>query len=174
MKATGIIRRIDELGRIVIPKEIRKLLRINEGEDIEIYIDDLENIILKKHSNIKNIKDFVQKYTDSIYNILKENIIITDTSNIIAVSGNLKKEIINKEISKDLYEIISTKKKKIKDKKLNITDLIQIEENYKINFITLLGDIKGLMIYVKKEDINDVENKIIDLSSNFLSKYLEE
>ena len=71
MKATGIIRRIDDLGRIVIPKEIRKKLKINEGENIEIYIDDLEHIILKKYSNLKNVKDIAQKITDSIYSCFK-------------------------------------------------------------------------------------------------------
>ena len=173
MKATGIIRRIDELGRIVIPKEIRKILKIYEGEELEIYIDDLENIILKKYSNIKNIKDFAQKYIDSLSNILSGNIIITDMNNVIA-SVELKKEIINKEISKDLYSIIMNKKNISSNEKIEIIDYISLNTYYKINLINLFGDIRGLIIYTKDEEINEFENKTIDMASKFLSKYLEE
>ena len=173
MKATGIIRRIDELGRIVIPKEIRKILKIYEGEELEIYIDDLENIILKKYSNIKNIKDFAQKYIDSLSNILSGNIIITDMNNVIA-SVELKKEIINKEISKDLYSIIMNKKNISSNEKIEIIDNISLNTFYKINLINLFGDIRGLIIYTKDDEINEFENKTIDMAAKFLSKYLEE
>ena len=101
MKTTGIVRRIDELGRIVIPKEIRKSLRIKEGESLEILIDN-EDIILKKYSVIKNLNDFAQNITDSIYSFIKNNILITDTNSILAVSGPLKKELLNKSIGTDL------------------------------------------------------------------------
>ena len=67
MKATGIVRRIDELGRIVIPKEIRKTLRIKEGENLEIYVDSDENIILRKHSLMNKINDFAQNFAEAIY-----------------------------------------------------------------------------------------------------------
>ena len=122
MKATGIIRRIDELGRIVIPKEIRKKLKINEGENIEIYIDEEEKIILKKYSNIKSIKDFVQTFIESIYTSYKYNIIITDTDKVIAVVGNDKKNVINKEISNDLIKCIKDRKTIINKNLLKITE----------------------------------------------------
>ena len=95
MKATGVVRRIDELGRIVIPKEIRKTMRIREGENIEIYIDSNENIVLKKYSIMKKLGDFAQSFTDSIHSFLKHNIIITDSDSIIAISGDLKKATQN-------------------------------------------------------------------------------
>ncbi|MBD9085556.1 AbrB/MazE/SpoVT family DNA-binding domain-containing protein, partial [bacterium] len=81
MKATGVVRRIDELGRIVIPKEIRKNFRIKEGENIEIYIDD-NNIILKKYSELKNVPDISSNIIDSVFSIINKDIIITDMSNI--------------------------------------------------------------------------------------------
>lgn len=173
MKATGIIRRIDDLGRIVIPKEIRKKLKINEGENIEIYIDNEEHIILKKYSNLKNIKDIAQKITDSIYSYFKYNILITDTSTIIAVSGKNKKDFINKDISEDLLNIIKRREEKVY-KNINIIDNFTIEGNYRINFITENGDINGLLVYIKEDEITEEELKILDVSSNFLSKYLEE
>ena len=87
MKATGIIRRIDELGRIVIPKEIRKTLRIKEGESLEIFVDNSENIVLKKYSIIKKMDDFAQDFVDAICSFIKHNVIIANNDTILAVSG---------------------------------------------------------------------------------------
>ena len=70
---TGIIRRIDELGRIVIPKEIRKKLRIDNGESLEILIED-DNIILKKYSPVESLNDVVNKYVDIFSQVIKCNI----------------------------------------------------------------------------------------------------
>ena len=94
MKSTGIVRRIDELGRIVIPKEIRKNLHIREGESVEIFLDS-DNIVLKKFSVIKNINDLAQNFVDSIYSVLKYNVIITDTNNVIATNSKIKKNLLN-------------------------------------------------------------------------------
>ena len=173
MKATGIIRRIDDLGRIVIPKEIRKQLKITEGENMEIFIDDNEHIILKKYSNLKNVEDIARKITDSIYSFLKNNIIITDNTSVIAVSGKNKKDLINKDISNNLLKIIK-KRENIVERNVNIVDNIEINGNYKINMITNNGDVNGLLIFIKEEEITKEEEKIIDLETKFLSKYLEE
>lgn len=177
MKATGIIRRIDELGRIVIPKEIRKTLKINDGENIEIYTDGDEQIILKKYSNIKNIKDFAQKLTDSIYSSFKNNIIITDTANVIAASGSLKKNILNKNISENLLNFIKDKIFLNSNNKqdIQITDDIKKTCYYAVNPININGDIHGLIILLDEEhNINQFETNILSITSNFLSKYLEE
>ena len=173
MKATGIIRRIDDLGRIVIPKEIRKQLKITEGENMEIFIDDNEHIILKKYSNLKNVEDIARKITDSIYSFLKNNIIITDNTSVIAVSGKNKKDLINKDISNNLLKIIK-KRENIVERNVNIVDNIEINGNYKINMITNNGDVNGLLIFIKEEEKTKEEEKIIDLETKFLSKYLEE
>ena len=161
MKSTGIIRRIDELGRIVIPKEIRKKLKIYEGENIEIFINN-EQIILQKYSDINNIKDIAQKITDSIFYVLKDTVIITDNEFVIAASGKKRKELIGKKISTDLF----------KNKK-NIIDNMKIEGYYKINPITENGDIKGFIILISSE-ITKEKEQIINVNTNFLSKYLEE
>lgn len=92
MKATGVIRRIDDLGRIVIPKEIRKNLRLRVGESLEIYIDKENNIVLKKFSVVSRISDLAQELTDSMNIFTKYNIIIMDTNEFIACSGSLKKK----------------------------------------------------------------------------------
>mgnify|MGYP002567582436 FL=1 len=172
MKETGIIRRIDELGRIVIPKEIRKQMKINNGENIEIYISD-DNIILKKYSAVKNIEDFIQILIDSIYTSCKFNIVVTDTSNIIAVSGINKKNVLGKEISNDLINIIKNKKNIESNNLINVTENLEISGNYKINLINVNGDINGLIIFFGDKDINNNIN-LFNTVSNFLSKYLEE
>lgn len=172
MKETGIIRRIDELGRIVIPKEIRKKMKINNGENIEIYISD-DNIILKKYSAVKNIEDFIQILIDSIYTSCKFNIVVTDTSNIIAVSGINKKNVLGKEISNDLINIIKNKKNIESNNLINVTENLEISGNYKINLINVNGDINGLIIFFGDKDINNNIN-LFNTVSNFLSKYLEE
>ena len=95
---TGIIRRIDELGRIVIPKEIRKKLRIDNGESLEILIED-DNIILKKYSPVESLNDVVNKYVDIFSQVIKCNIIVVDRKKVIGVSSNIKKQYQDKDIT---------------------------------------------------------------------------
>lgn len=177
MKATGVVRRIDELGRIVIPKEIRKTLRIHEGENVEIYIDDKENIVLKKYSVMKKLGDFAQSFTDSIYSFLKHTIIITDTDHIIAVSGELKKEYLNSGISENLLTSIQRRENILEkhEKALKIKSDEEIECTYVMNSIVCHGDAVGLVIILSQTDqITEIEEKIAQIAAQFLSKYLEE
>jgi len=177
MKATGVVRRIDELGRIVIPKEIRRTLRIHEGENIEIYIDEKENIVLKKYSAMKKLGDFAQRFTDSIHSFLKHNIIITDMDHIIAVSGDLKKEYINSDISDDLLSSIKKRENILEkyEKAIKIKHGETIVCTYVINSIICHGDAVGLVIILSEnEKIAEIEEKIAQIAAQFLSKYLEE
>jgi len=177
MKATGVVRRIDELGRIVIPKEIRKTLRIHEGENVEIYIDDKENIVLKKYSLMKKLGDFAQSFTDSIYSFLNKTIIITDTDHIIAVSGELKKDYLNADISDDLLSSIIRRDNILEKhfKPMKIKSSEEIECAYAMNSIICHGDAVGLVIILSKKDkITEIDEKIVQIASQFLSKYLEE
>lgn len=177
MKATGVVRRIDELGRIVIPKEIRKTLRIHEGENVEIYIDEKENIVLRKYSVMKKLGDFAQSFTDSIYSFLKRNIIITDTDHVIAVSGDLKKEYLNSSISDTLLASIQRRENILEkhEKTLKIKSDQEIECTYVMNSILCQGDAVGLVIILSQtEKITEIEEKIVQIAAQFLSKYLEE
>lgn len=177
MKATGIVRRIDELGRIVIPKEIRKTFRIKEGDSLEIYIENDENIILKKHSILNKMEDFAQNFTDSIYSFIKHNIIITNKDNIIAISGPLKKEYINKSISKYLEDTISRRVEMVENyiKEVNLVEDKTITGTYVINSIVVNGDVEGLVIVFSTEDkIDENDQKVANIASSFLSKYLED
>ena len=87
MKATGIVRRIDDLGRVVIPKEIRRTLRIREGDSLEIFTDRQGEIILKKYSPIGELSRFAKDYAESLATTLGSTVCITDHDQIIAAAG---------------------------------------------------------------------------------------
>ena len=94
MKATGIVRRIDELGRVVIPKEIRRTLRIREGDPLEIFTDRDGEVILKKYSPIGELGDFAQEYAEALFQSVGHVTIICDKDAVIAVAGASKKDIL--------------------------------------------------------------------------------
>ena len=96
MKATGIVRRIDELGRVVIPKEIRRTLRIREGDPLEIFTDREGEVILKKYSPIGELGDFAKEYAESLHLALGHTALICDKDNIIAVAGASRRELLDK------------------------------------------------------------------------------
>lgn len=176
MKSTGIVRRIDELGRIVIPKEIRNNLRLRSGENIEIYTDN-DSIIMKKFSIVNRISDLAQELTDAMYTFLKYNIFITDMHNIIAVSGNKKKELLNKELSEFMIEKIEKREKMFEG---HIKDIEIIKNkiytcSYMTNPIIKDGECIGLIvIFSEDEKLTLDELHIIEIVSSFISKYLEE
>lgn len=107
MRATGIVRRIDELGRIVVPKEIRRTLRIREGDPLEIYTDRDGEIILKKYSPIGEMSSFARDYTESLFRSLGHIACIVDRDQVVAASGVSKKELWDKPISHDLETAIA-------------------------------------------------------------------
>ena len=116
---TGIIRRIDELGRIVIPKEIRKKLRIDNGESLEILIED-DNIILKKYSPVESLNDVVNKYVDIFSQVIKCNIIVVDRKKVIGVSSNIKKQYQDKDITEFTLRSIDRRDNFVERQKKNL------------------------------------------------------
>lgn len=109
MRATGIVRRIDELGRVVIPKEIRRTLRIREGDPLEIYTDRDGEVILKKYSPIGEMSSFAKDYTESLFRSLGHIACIVDRDQVVAASGVSKKELWDKPISQDLETAIANR-----------------------------------------------------------------
>ena len=109
MKATGVVRRIDDLGRIVIPKEIRKTLRIKEGDPLEIFTDKEGEVILKKYSPIGELSEFATGYAEALAKTTGHIACITDKDSVIAVSGGSKKEFLEQSLSKELEEIMENK-----------------------------------------------------------------
>lgn len=173
MTTTGIIRRIDELGRIVIPKEIRKNLRIKNGDNLEILVDG-ESIVLKKYSQIENLENIVNMYADSFYQVLKYNIIVTDTDKVVAVGGNLRKKYLNLGISDEVERMIERRDNFVERKKKNIEISPGISEfgYYTVATIINNGDSIGSVIILSLDTpMLEQEEKLGSILANILSNY---
>ncbi|MGM9609855.1 MAG: stage V sporulation T C-terminal domain-containing protein, partial [Eubacteriales bacterium] len=109
MKATGIVRRIDDLGRVVIPKEIRRTMRIREGDPLEIYTNREGEVIFKKYSPIGELSSFATEYADTLARIGALQVVITDRDAVIATGGVSKKEYGDKRISPELEKLIESR-----------------------------------------------------------------
>ena len=109
MKATGIVRRIDDLGRVVIPKEIRRTMRIREGDPLEIYTDREGEVIFKKYSPIGELAAFAAQYAETLYKTCSLSVVITDRDAVIACAGVPKKDYTDKSLSEELEEIIGNR-----------------------------------------------------------------
>ncbi|WP_027399909.1 stage V sporulation protein T [Anaerovorax odorimutans] len=182
MKATGIVRRIDDLGRVVIPKEIRRTMRIREGDPLEIFTDREGEVILKKYSPISELSQFADEYADCASNILGGTVIISDTDQVIAVSGGSKKDFIEKKISKDLENIIHNKNSYISDSSENTYNVIadsSENNNYSSQIVVPIvsqGDAIGSIIILsasKDQPLGDLELKTAIIGANFLAKQME-
>lgn len=176
MKTTGVVRRIDDLGRIVVPKEIRRSLRIRDGESLEIFVDR-DMIALKKYSPMNNLEEFSHALVDSVYQSLKVSILITDRDEILAVSGPLKKKYQGKAISKCLEQIIVNQKpiNNLTKKDMELIEGELQEGTFQGNTIVVNGDPIGEVIIFNTEGhITETEAKIAEIVAQFLSKHLEE
>lgn len=173
MTTTGIVRRIDELGRIVIPKEIRKNLRIKNGDNLEILVDG-ENILLKKYSHIENLENIASMYAESFYQVLKYNVIITDTDKIVAVGGNLKKKYLNNNISENIERMIERRDNFVERKKNNIEISSDLSEFCYYTFATIInnGDSIGSVIILSMDTpMLEQEERLGTILANILSNY---
>ena len=182
MKATGIVRRIDDLGRVVIPKEIRRTLRIREGDSLEIFTDRQGEIILKKYSPIGELSHFAKDYAESLANTLGTTICITDHDQIIAAAGYGKKELQDKYISKRMESAIAEREQILayqgEKKFVPITEETQNDFcGQIINPVICEGDVLGSVVLLEKQDkkkLGETEQKVITCASNFLGRQMEQ
>ena len=184
MKATGIVRRIDDLGRVVIPKEIRRTLRIREGDPLEIYTDKEGGIILKKYSPVGELNNFAIQYAESLYRTSGHITCITDRDNIIAVSGASKKEYLEKQLSPELEKIINLRTTfigKLQDgKAVPLIAGDTTPTKYSCEVITPIiseGDVVGsVMMFSTDVSVNmgEIELKLTQSAANFLGKQLDQ
>ena len=183
MKATGVVRRIDDLGRVVIPKEIRKTLRIKEGDPLEIFTDKEGEVILKKYSPIGELTEFATEYAETLSKTTGHIAFITDKDTIIAVSGGPKKEYLEKGISNELEQLMEDKEvytsKENSDKSIPITKNDEGNKNTNAQFVYPIisnGDTIGTVILLSKEantKMNDVEKKLAQSAATFLGSQME-
>ncbi|WDV45553.1 stage V sporulation protein T [Clostridiaceae bacterium M8S5] len=182
MKATGIVRRIDDLGRVVIPKEIRRTLRIKEGDPLEIFTDREGQVILKKYSPIGELGEFAKEYAEALSQTVKHISIICDRDSVVAVSGASNKEYYDKRLSNELEKIIESKEiyetsGDIKPLRLIIDEASA--EQYKAQIIAPVvsqGDPIGAVIITSKDEgvnMGEVEIKLAEAAAKFLAKQME-
>lgn len=162
MKATGIVRRIDDLGRVVIPKEIRKVLRIREGDPLEIYTGTSGEVILKKYSPISELGQIAEGFAESASSILGLPVLISDTDRFVAVSGIQKNDFINQQIDTDLDSIIQHKNKYTTNTKIVVPILTNGDA---IGSITILPP--------EGEKLSDIEVKAAELGAGFLARQMQ-
>ncbi|MGO4901090.1 stage V sporulation protein T [Bacillus sp. GM2] len=178
MKATGIVRRIDDLGRVVIPKEIRRTLRIREGDPLEIFVDRDGEVILKKYSPISELGDFAKEYADALYDSMGHSVLICDRDVYIAVSGGSKKDYLNKSIS-DMVEKAMDQRTSVLEgdaKTIQLIDGIDEEvASYTVGPIVANGDpIGAVVIFSKDQSIGEVEHKAVETAASFLARQMEQ
>lgn len=178
MKATGIVRRIDDLGRIVIPKEIRRTLRIREGDPLEIYTDPDGEVIFKKYSPVGELSSFANQYAEVLSKNSKHPTIVCDRDHIIAVAGVSKKEYLERRVSQNLEDIMQSRTGfTAKDSDMSIKPVEGIERTASVIFpIISSGDVNGAVIMLSDESHfipGDIETKLVKTAAEFLGKQLE-
>ncbi|MBR1654196.1 MAG: stage V sporulation protein T [Clostridia bacterium] len=183
MKATGVVRRIDDLGRVVIPKEIRKTLRIKEGDPLEIFTDKEGEIILKKYSPIGELSEFATEYAETLAKTTGHIACITDKDTVIAVSGGSKKEYLEQGISPELEQIMDDKENYTSKENNDIAiPITKNENNTKKNNSQVVypiiadGDVIGTVILLSKDEnvkMSEVEQKVVQSAASFLGTQME-
>ncbi|WP_285857105.1 stage V sporulation protein T [Mesobacillus subterraneus] len=178
MKATGIVRRIDDLGRVVIPKEIRRTLRIREGDPLEIFVDRDGEVILKKYSPISELGDFAKEYAEALYDSLGNPVLICDRDTYIALAGGSKKDFLNKNISELVEKTMEDRNSTLVNQQSNISLVDGTEEpisSYTIGPIIANGDpIGAVIIFSKEGSLGEVEQKAVETAAGFLARQMEQ
>lgn len=182
MKATGIVRRIDDLGRVVVPKEIRRTLRIREGDPLEIFTNHEGGIILKKYSPIGELGELAAEYVEAVAQVAKCTVCVTDRDIIVAVAGPQKRELHGRNIHCHLIECMEQRASFAADSKDAVfCQIVEGEENpftsEAIATIVSEGNVIGTVVLLTNEDsrkFGDLEEKMAICGANFLGKQMEQ
>ena len=183
MKATGVVRRIDDLGRVVIPKEIRKTLRIKEGDPLEIFTDKEGEVILKKYSPIGELSEFASGYAETLSKTTGHIACITDKDTVIAVSGGSKKEFLEQNLSTELEQLMEDKEIYTSNENNNVSLPITKNDNNERKYNSQVvypiisdGDAIGSVVLLSKENttkMTEVEKKVAQSAASFLGSQME-
>lgn len=184
MKATGIVRRIDDLGRVVIPKEIRRTMRIREGDPLEIYTDREGEVIFKKYSPIGELTNFAEQYADTLHKVCLMDVIICDRDVVIACAGVSKREYLEKTLSEELEKLMESRSiythREGSEPMMPLTESLAHYVSCAMPIISS-GDIIGIVASLKSLDgygknnlSAEVENRLVSTAAGFLGRQLEE
>jgi AbrB family transcriptional regulator (stage V sporulation protein T) len=187
VKATGIVRRIDDLGRVVIPKEIRRTLKIREGDPLEIFVDRDGEVILKKYSPIGELGDFAQEYADSLYEATEHIACICDKDMVVAVSGASRKEFFEKRISSIVERAMEERRTiLLRGNEIDVSgESFRVvtddsDAKYKAGVIVPIiseGDPIGAVVIATKDEgkqIGELEIKLAETAAGFLARQMQQ
>ena len=178
MKATGIVRRIDDLGRVVIPKEIRRTMRIREGDPLEIYTDKDGEVIFKKYSPIGELSDFAAQICDSLHKSTDAIAAVCDRDTVIAISVGARRELMDKRISAELEHIMEGRSTYRYDGSSSIS-VSDSADNLCVSVAAPViseGDVMGCVMFVSPRNsapCTDIEYKLAQTVASFLGKQME-
>ena len=179
MKATGIVRRIDDLGRVVIPKEIRRTMRIREGDPLEIYTSKDGEVIFKKYSLMGGVDEFAAQICETLSKTTGLSVAVTDRDSIIAAAGGARRDLIGKRISQQLESIMEDRaiyRAGEKERSVYVTDTL---DRYCASIAAPIiseGDALGLVLFVESEGesrVGETEYKLAQTIASFLGKHME-
>lgn len=178
MKATGIVRRIDDLGRVVIPKEIRRTMRIREGDPLEIYTTHEGEVIFKKYSIMNELGQNAAQVADIIQRLAECPVAVFDRDHVIAVSGVPKKEYIERRISLEAEELMENRKMFFSENNDSKLDVIEGMVKKAIGCVPVLsnGDVTGAVAFLENGEakIRDLQKSLIIAAAQFLGKQTED
>ncbi len=179
MKATGIVRRVDDLGRIVIPKEIRRTLKIREGDPLEIYTEKDGGVIFRKYSPMGDLQDFASQICESIGANTGRIAAVADRDSIIALSGAPKRELMDKPNSQELDRLMEQRKNYRYQSGENLIRAAEGSDKYHLGVaapILSQGDLMGCVMLLLGEDRNplpEADQRLAQTIAGFLGKQME-
>lgn len=179
MKATGIVRRIDDLGRIVIPKEIRRTLRIREGDALEIFTDAQGGVIFKKYSPVGELSTFASQYAEVLNRIAGLSMVICDRDHVVAAAGVPRKEYLERRVTPELEECVQTRRTFVDSSGEKLIPVEGIDRPAEIVCpILASSDVTGSVVVFHSEDSDAVSTedgmKLAQVAAAFLGKQMEE
>lgn len=176
MKATGIVRRIDDLGRVVIPKEIRRTMRIREGDPLEIYTNSGGEVIFKKYSPIGELSSFAAQYADALTAATDLTVLICDRDHCIAASGISKKEVLERRVTQNVEDIMEGRRVEVYPNESAVPAIEGIDQNIAVAApIIAAGDVSGAVVLTTAdgESAKESDIKLATVAASFLGKQME-
>ncbi len=178
MKATGIVRRIDDLGRVVIPKEIRRTMRIREGDPLEIYTSNDGEVIFKKYSAIGEMSENANQVADIMHKLAGCPVVVFDRDHVVASSGVTKKEFSERRVSPELEELMESRRQFFAEDAERKFYAVEGVEQSALACMPILsaGDVTGAVTFLSngnKQTVSELQKSLVNAAAQFLGRQME-
>ena len=178
MKATGIVRRIDDLGRVVIPKEISRTMRIREGDPLEIYTNNDGEVIFKKYSAIGEMSENAGQVADIMHKLAGCPVVVFDRDHVVATSGVTKKEFSERRVSPELEELMEGRRQFFAEDAERKFYAVEGVEHSALACMPILsaGDVTGAVTFLSngnKQTVSELQKSLVNAAAQFLGRQME-